>query len=189
MSDADLAGQAIDDCVAFKLLERADLYIAHNAQFDSSWIERRYPPISARAWACSCSEIPWLELGFEGRTQNHLLMQHSLFANAHRAGDDVWSLFQLLSQTRPDPRTGKEETHLQRLLTASATSSVMVEAIGAPFGAKDKLKARQYRWNPDRKIWRKEMAQSDLVAERSWFRIHDLPPFRTENITACERHR
>ena len=189
LSDADLAGQAINDRMAFNLLARADSYLAHNAKFDASWIEKRYPGIAGRPWLCSCAEIPWLELSCEGRAQNHLLVQHGLFANAHRAGDDVWSLFQLLQQSLPDPVTGKEQTHLQRLLDASAQTSFLVEAVKAPYAAKDRLKARQYRWNPDRKIWSKELGQQDLAAERSWYRTQQLPPFRTVPITACERHR
>lgn len=189
LTDADLAGQAINDEMAFRLLDRADCYIAHNARFDAAFIERRYPPISARPWACSCSEVPWLQLGFEGRAQSHLLVQHSMFANAHRAGDDVWSLFQLLQQKRCDPCSKVKRTHLQRLIMASATNSVRVEAVKAPYGAKDRLKARQYCWNPRRKIWSKEMAFADLAAERSWYRQNELPPFRTETVTASERHR
>ena len=189
LSNADLAGQTINDAMAFQLLERAECYIAHNARFNSAWIERRYPPISARAWACSCTEVPWKTLGFDGRAQSHLLVQHNLFANAHRAGDDVWSLFNLLQQSRLDPGGTVERTHLQRLLAASALNSVRVEAVHAPYGAKDRLKARNYSWNPRRKIWTKEMAFADLAAERSWYRQNELPPFRTETVTACERHR
>src|SRR5690606_26525855 len=36
---------------------------------DLAWIEQRYPKLKGRAWACSCSEIDWLKLGYEGRSQ------------------------------------------------------------------------------------------------------------------------
>ncbi|MGB7408907.1 MAG: hypothetical protein WA908_10405 [Pontixanthobacter sp.] len=75
------------------------------------------------------------------------------------------------------------------MLDASAQTSFLVEAVRAPYAAKDRLKARQYRWNPGRKIWSKELGQQNLAAERSWYRVNDLPPFRTSPITACERHR
>lgn len=189
LTDSDLAGKSINDAMAIQLLDRADLLVAHNARFDAAWIERRFPPVAERAWACSCSEIPWLQLGFEGRAQNHLLGQHGWFSSAHRAAADVWSLFHLLQEKRHDPGSTIERTHLQRLLKASSTSSVLVEAVNAPYSAKDRFKARQYRWNPDRKIWFKEMGNDDLAAERSWFRSNELPPFRTVTITACERHR
>ena len=95
-----VAGKSINDGMATSLLDRADLIVAQNAQFDLAWIEQRYPNLTGKAWACSCREIDWLVLGYEGRSQQHLLAQHGWFSNAHRAGDDVWSLFHLLQ-----PRT------------------------------------------------------------------------------------
>ncbi|RDC61354.1 DNA-directed DNA polymerase [Alteripontixanthobacter maritimus] len=184
-----LVGKQINDEMASALIDRADICLAHNAAFDSKWIEQRYPEHRGKAWACSLAEIDWLTLGYEGRAQQHLLVQHGWFSNAHRAGDDVWSLFHLLRQQQAGPGSHPMYTHLQRLLTTSATSTVRVEAVNAPYAAKNRLKARQYRWNPDRKLWTKELAQNDLAAERSWYRTEGLPMFRTVPITAHERHR
>src|SRR5690554_4506715 len=112
LTDADLAGKRINDVAAFGLLDRADCLVAQNARFDAAWIERRYPRLAGRAWACSCADIDWLELGYEGRAQQHLLVQHGWFANAHRAGADVWSLFHLLRQRQADPGGGPVRSHL-----------------------------------------------------------------------------
>lgn len=183
-----LLGKAVNDRAASALIDRADICVAHNASFDAAWIERRFPEHAAKAWGCSLKEIDWLALGYEGRSQQHLLSQAGWFSIAHRAGDDVWSLFHLLRQ-ESDPGSNHSRTHLQRLLHTSAQNTFRVEAVHAPYSAKDSLKARRYNWNAARKIWCKELAQNDLGAERSWFRQQGLPLFRTVPVTANERHR
>jgi DNA polymerase-3 subunit epsilon len=189
LTDADLAGKSIDDNLALALLDRADVIVAHNAAFDVQWVERRYPKITGKAWACSANEIDWLQLGFDGRAQQHLLLQHGWFANAHRAGDDVWSLFHLLRQSRPDAETGEQRTHLSRLLWASQLPTELVEAVNAPFDMKDRLKARGYRWNARKRVWCKELSPVSIRSESAWFASEGLPSFRTRYVTACERHR
>ena len=188
LANHHLVHKQIDDAAAFGFLDRADILIAQNAKFDLAWIEQRYPKLKGKAWACSCSEIDWLRLGYEGRSQQHLLWQHGWFTNAHRAEADVWSLFWLLQQRQRGPGDSPVQTHLQRLLQAAETPTVLVEAIRAPYSAKDKLKARAYRWDAGRRVWCKEMAEEKLAAERSWFRAEGLPLFGAKTMTANERH-
>ena len=189
LANHHLIGHSIDDDQAQGLLERADIMVAHNSQFDARWIEKRYPDIANKPWGCSCRDIDWLKLNYDGRAQQSLLMQAGYFANAHRAGDDVWSLFHLLNQTQRDIGGDEERSHLARVIEAVNTDTVLVEAVHAPYAAKDRLKARSYRWNPDKKVWSKEMREQDLIRERGWFRKMDLPDFRTSVVTALERHR
>ena len=207
LTDADLAGRAIDDEAVARILDRADLLVAHNARFDLQWIERRWPALKGRAWACSCNEIDWSALGFEGRSQHHLLLQHCAFSKAHRAAADVWSLFWLLLQSKPDPDPelevdyganaacestgGRVRTHLQRLLEASDRPSVMVDAVYAPFDSKEKLRARGYRWDARllRRVWWKELPSEAVEFEQAWFARNGLPQPQLTTITARERHR
>ena len=188
LSDEDLCGQAIDDDKVRALLDRADWVAAHNAGFDVQWIDRRYPELRDKPWACSCREIDWPALGLEGRSQPFLLMQHGWFSNAHRAGDDVWSLLQLLQEQRPDP-SGEMQSHFARLLECAAQPSVRVSAHGAPFAAKDALKARGYSWNAQLRVWAKLCAIDEATEEEGWFRQEALPAPRTETVSAVERHR
>jgi DNA polymerase-3 subunit epsilon len=189
LTDAGLKGKAIDDQLASSLLDRADLVVAHNARFDRAWIDRRYREHANKAWACSCHEVDWPELGFEGRNQQHLLMQHGWFANAHRAGDDAWSLLHLLRQERREPSSGKVRSHLARLIERADMPTELVEAVGSPIARKDELKNRGYRWNAKDRVWFTELDPADLPAERAWFSLNGFPPFRSQTITACERHR
>lgn len=184
-----LVGQRIDDAFAVSLLDRADLIVAHNSPFDLGFIERRYPQIAGRAWACSCSEIDWLELGFDGRGQQHLLAQAGWFSSAHRAASDVWSLFWLLQQRRSDPRGGIERTHLARLIEAAETPTVMLQAEGASYSTKDTLKARGYRWNADRRFWQRELPADKIEHEQAWAYRNGLRMLTERAMTAFDRHR
>lgn len=197
LTDADLAGKKIDDEAVRRLLDRADLLAAHNARFDRAWILQRWPELQEKPWACSCSEVPWQSLGFEGRAQHHLLLQHGAFTTAHRAPADVWGLHWLLQQSRPDPDNDEEDygdakrTHLQRLLAASDRQTVRVEAANTPFAKKDLLRARGYSWDAHllRKVWWRELPPEAVEAEQAWFQREGLPAPRLLPITARERHR
>ena len=64
--------------------------IAHHADFDRKFVERRLPDAKGLAWACSCHEIDWQAAGFRGVGLGWLLAQAGYFFNgAHRAGADV----------------------------------------------------------------------------------------------------
>jgi DNA polymerase-3 subunit epsilon len=201
ITDADLAGKTIDDQAVGRLLDRADLLVAHNSRFDLEWILQRWPDLWEKPWACSCNEVPWQALGLDGRSQPFLLQQHGWFSRAHRAPADVWSLFLLLQQSRPDPdredcgdagaSDGSEPTHLQRLLSASDRETIRVEAVNAPFAKKDVLRARGYSWDahPLRRVWWRELLPEAVEAEQLWFRREGLPTPRLMPITARERHR
>lgn len=184
-----LQGQTIDDEFARGLLDRADLIVAHNAKFDAAFIERRYPDLAGKAWACSCSEIDWLKLGFDGRSQSALLAKVGWFSDAHRAAADVWALFWLLQHRQRGPGGGPIRTHLERLIEAAQTPSVMVQAERAPFSKKELLRARGYRWNPDGPFWQIELPPERVEHEKAWGYRSGLPAMTTRTITACERHR
>jgi DNA polymerase III subunit epsilon len=201
LRDADLAGKQIDAEAVVRLLTRADLIVAHNATFDIAWVEKRWPQLAGLPWACSCMEVDWTALGFEGRNQQLLLQQEGWFSSAHRAVGDVWSLFCLLQQMRPDPheardqsgehRDSKMRTHLQRLLDASSRPRVKIMAVGAPFSSRHLLQQRGYRWDADarRKFWWREVKADDVDAELIWFRRNAIPTPRCVPVTAHERHR
>lgn len=184
-----LKGQKINDTFAHGLLDRADLIVAHNSRFDSKFIERRYPDLAGKAWACSCSEIDWLKLGFDGRSQSALLAHAGWFSDAHRAAADVWALFWLLRHRQCDPGGGPVRTHLARLIDAADTPSAIVQAERAPYSKKEMLKARGYRWNPDGPFWQIELPPQKVEHEQAWGYRNGLPTMTTRTVTAHERHR
>jgi len=58
-----VAGHRIDDCVANDLVSRAVLVIAHNADFDRRFLERRLPAFTTKHWACSRFDVAWKAAG------------------------------------------------------------------------------------------------------------------------------
>lgn len=165
ITDADVAGKRIDTDEAVSLITSTTVAIAHNAAFDAPRVERRLPAIAGHAWACSCNEVPWPELGFDGRKLGHLLMQQGIFHHGHRAAVDVWATINLLGSMLPDG-----ETVSAKLIRQAEQPSVRMEATNAPFEAKDALKARGYRWHADRRTWWTEIATADEAAETGWLR-------------------
>lgn len=184
-----LTGTKIPDEQVLGFLSRADLLVSHNAGFEIGFLERRYPGLKDKAWGCSCRDIPWLKLGCDGRAQGHLLMQHGWTSSAHRAGPDVWALFVLLNEARTGWLKGPKPTYLQRLIEASDRTTIMVEARGAPFGKKDQLRARGYRWNAAQKFWEKELEAHKVEHEEAWHYRSGLRAPTLRAMTAHERHR
>ena len=63
ITDATVAGHRIDDCAVHDLLGRVVLVIAHNADFDRRFLERRLPAFATKHWACSRADIDWKARG------------------------------------------------------------------------------------------------------------------------------
>lgn len=115
---------------------------------------------------------------------NHLLLQSGYFNNAHRADDDVWSLFHMLK----GEARGEGRSFLDLLIEKSERETYRLTAHGAPFRMKDALKARGYRWNPDRKAWWIECDYAAYLAEKSWLASNDVFNASAEAIDATRRH-
>lgn len=186
LTDGDVAGRHIDLDRLERRLAAADVRIAHNASFDLAFVERLLPGLAGAAWACSCSEVDWLDLGFDGRSLGYLLNQAGRFNTGHRAMADVVSLLHLLSQ-----ELDNGTTILGRLLERAAQPTLRIEATGAGFDKRSALKARGYRWDSRSRVWWIEIAEADLAAETAWLAaeagVWATP--RTRRITWHERHR
>jgi DNA polymerase-3 subunit epsilon len=59
ITDQMVAGHRIDDRAVNDLLSRVVLVIAHNAEFDRRFVERRLPIFATKHWACSRFDIDW----------------------------------------------------------------------------------------------------------------------------------
>ncbi|GGD59328.1 DNA polymerase III subunit epsilon [Erythrobacter arachoides] len=163
LSDAALSGQRFDDAAIRRALANADLVIAHNAGFDRPFLDQRFPDLTYRAWACSLSQLDWLELGFDGRALGHLVLQNGRFFDGHRAANDVVALTSLLCTA-----VGNGRPILAHLLSRCMSESIRISAIGAPFEAKDLLKRRGYRWDAAKRHWWRELDTDNSAEERAW---------------------
>jgi DNA polymerase-3 subunit epsilon len=102
ITDAMVLDQTIDMPRVRALIEPANLIIAYNASFDRPFCEVLSAIFSAKAWACSNSEIDWTARGYEGTKLGYLINQSGYFHVGHRAVDDCFALLEVLALTRGD---------------------------------------------------------------------------------------
>lgn len=163
ITDDKVRGQRIDETMVADFLGDAVLIVAHNAAFDRPFFEKRFRGFEEKKWACSLAGIAWNELGFKNLRLEELLLKSGYFFEAHRASIDCLALAWLL-HSQPGA--------FASLLEQATKKTVTVQAFGAPFEAKDGLKARGYRWHdgttgPNRHWW-KEIAEDGLAEEKAF---------------------
>ncbi|MDH3646914.1 MAG: 3'-5' exonuclease [Gammaproteobacteria bacterium] len=142
ISDDDVRGHTIDWQRVEKMVQEADLIVAHNAGFDRRFVEARCKSFEHKGWACSMLEIPWRDEGLESSKQEYLAYRFGFFYSAHSAGADTLAGIHLLAQKLPSG-----DTALLALLDSARRTTYRLWAVNSPFEAKTLLKARGYRWN------------------------------------------
>jgi DNA polymerase-3 subunit epsilon len=170
LTDAMVAGRRIDANEVAAFAAPAALVVAHNAAFDRRVLERFCDAFSTKPWACSMSQVNWLQEGFEGLKLSYLASDAGFFYEKHRAVHDCLAALELLA--RPLPRSGRPA--LQELLAQARTPSWRIWAENAPFDLKDALKARGYRWNgeagPAPRAWYVDVLEADREAELAFLK-------------------
>ena len=148
IDDSMVLGQRIDDARVAELVQAADLIVAHNAGFDRPFVEARLPVFATRAWNCSFAGIDWKAQGSGSAKLEFLAHERGWFYDAHRALVDCHALLQVLATPLKNGQSG-----LQQLLQGASNTRYKLRATGAPFEAKDALKARGYRWDNENRVW------------------------------------
>ena len=167
ITDADVKGKRIDDGLVQRMLDGADLVVAHNAGFDRPFVERRFPAFAAYDWACSFADIPWKALGRSSAKLESLAQDAGWFYDAHRAEMDCHALLSVLAAPLPDA----SGTGLAVLMQAARQTQYRLQATHAPFDAKDRLKSRGYRWNAEQRVWHTRLPdEASLRQEIAWLR-------------------
>lgn len=145
ITDAMVAGQRIDVNAVRALVDRSSLVIAHNASFDRPFLERLSGAFGLKPWACSMSQVEWIDEGHEGVKLAYLAAGAGFFYDRHRAVHDCRAAIELLAA--PLPLSGVPA--MQKMLEKARRPSWRIWAENSPFDLKDVLKARGYRWNGD----------------------------------------
>ena len=191
ITDEMVAGQRIDDHAVDDLLNRVVLVIAHNADFDRRFLEKRLPGVSTKHWACSRSDIDWKAEGIRSSTLEFVAYSLGFFHDGHRAASDCRATVHALAQTLP----GTGRLALQALLEQARRPTWRLSAKNAAIEKKDVLKARNYSWSPGvsgrPKCWYRDVANADKAAEVSWLRQDVMGPDQAVwalRITATERY-
>lgn len=183
ITDEMVAGQAFDDDRVNALAQQAALVIAHNAAFDRTFVERRFPQFANLAWACSLTQINWQAERITARSLEYLLYKCGGWCiNAHRALEDAEGLLGLLLGQLPVSGTPIFKALLER---AHETTS-RVYAVGAPFDTKDMLKQRGYRWNDGStggcKAWWRDVPQEAEREELAYLAEEIYPGGNTKSV-------
>jgi DNA polymerase-3 subunit epsilon len=180
-----VAGQRIDDDHVAAVVREANLIVAHNANFDRRFLERRLPIFQAKAWACSRNDVPWEEHGFASTKLEWLAYKLcGMFYEAHHADSDCYMAVHLLASRLPSG-----ELVMSRLLRSARQTTVRLAAVGAPYEMKDVLKRRGYRWNDGTdgmpRAWWKTLPEPHADAELEWLSTEVYPTA----IYRCVRNR
>lgn len=157
-----VAGLTFPDDQIIPYFQDVSLIVAHNANFDRGFFDKRFPALAAMPWACSIAEVDWSEFGFEGNKLLLLLFQAGYFYGAHRANIDCIATLRLF-QDNPEA--------FKQLFTSASQKTIRIRAHHAPYSVKDDLKGRGYKWDGKRKStahWWTDVPESELEAETAW---------------------
>ena len=92
-----LKGKTVDLNRISELGTQCEFFIAHNAQFDRSFVG-----MTQRPWYCSMRGIDWKGHGYTSMALQRLLKRHGIEpGEAHRANADVRAAIELLSRKSP----------------------------------------------------------------------------------------
>jgi DNA polymerase III subunit epsilon len=165
ITDDMVQGQHIDTAAVEAFAARAKLVIAHNAAFDRPFVERQWKVFETKPWADSMSQVHWYDEGIGTQKQELIALCLGFFYDAHRAENDCLALLHILSQSLP----ASGQPALKPLLDHAMVDDARIWAIGAPFAAKDVLKARGYRFssgsNGQPKAWHITVLADELEQE------------------------
>ncbi len=132
------------------LIAPAGVIIAHRAEFD-----RQFVPDLGKIWVCSKVDVSW----GDGRRGDHLVqLALSLglgVASAHRAMADVDTLARILT------RVAERGQDLEALLRQAMRPKQRFVSL-APYEERETVKANGFLWNPDKKVWWRDMPPEDI---------------------------
>jgi DNA polymerase-3 subunit epsilon len=183
ITDEMVAGRAFDDEQVNALAENATLVIAHNAAFDRTFVEKRFPRFTGLSWACSMTQIDWQAERISARSLEYLLFKCGGWCiNAHRAMDDAEGLLGLLLGYLPVSGV----PIFKALLAKAGETTSRVYAVGAPFDTKEILKQRGYRWNDGSaggcKAWWRDVPRDAEQAELAFLAAEIYPGGNTRSV-------
>ena len=163
ITDDIVAGHSIDWESVSRVLNQADIIVAHNASFDRSFMDRYLPLSQDKVWVCSVSDINWPERGFGARGQEILCIWHGFYYESHRAMSDVDALIHLVTHEAKE-----SDNAVLELIANAAKPTYKIAALNSPFQTKDILRSRRYRWDPQNRYWWKNLVLDEIDTEKEW---------------------
>ncbi len=187
ITDDIVAGHSIDWESVSRVLNQADIIVAHNASFDRSFMDRYLPLSQDKVWVCSVSDINWPERGFGARGQEILCIWHGFYYESHRAMSDVDALIHLVTHEAEELDNAALE-----LIANAEKPTYKIAALNSPFETKDILKSRRYRWDPQNRYWWKNLVLDEIDTEKEWMADNIYNghfPGRVDEIGLTDKHK
>lgn len=102
----NLKGKCLDKERIINLIEKTDMFFAHNASFDRKFLDRLFPTVYYKQWYCTMDGISWLNKGFASKKLEELLKANNIENEQnHRALSDAKAILSLISKI--DNSTGE----------------------------------------------------------------------------------
>lgn len=139
----------------FAMSKSADVFVAHNAEFDSKKMlgDTRFP-LASLPWLCTMSDFKWPLATREQGSLISLALDHGIgVASAHRALTDCRLIAALFDRM----------TDLQAMFAVAMRPKALFQAL-VPFERKDEAKAAGFKWNGIDRTWTRQMAIEDATA-------------------------
>lgn len=170
ITDSDLVNQVLDLKEIENILSSSHLLVAHNARFDRPFLDQISETSRSKVWGCSIEYIDWNANGFFSKTLELLSAYNGFFTHSHRALNDAQALLHLLTKSGKSGRP-----YFFEVISNARLARSIVFATNAPYDNRTLLKKRNYRWNPELRVWSKNLETRLCDAEVSWLEEHVYP--------------
>ena len=145
---------------------QSDYLIAHNADFDKQWLITKGHDYSYRPyeknWLCTLNDFVWPHNHKPSNLITTALNHGIGVTKAHRALSDCQLIAELFDRT-------EDLQGLFELAFARANEPRYLVIAQVSFDQKDLAKSAGFHWNPDGKLWTKELRESDICSQqKSW---------------------
>lgn len=191
VTDRDVAGTRFDEARIIEDIERSVVFVCHDAASQRAALERRFPMLQDKWFACAEREMDWRVYGASCKALEFLAFAvGGFFYSGSRALVEAQVLMDLLARKGPD---GAQL--LKVLMDRSRRPAWRVWAKDSPLEARDALEARGYKWNdgtdPVRPLmtWWKATEALDIELEFLATQIYGAAvTIPIEKITGRERY-
>jgi len=147
-----------------EILSISQLCVAHNASFDRAFLDRYLEKSKTKVWACSISDINWIDRGFTNSKLELLSYWHGFYYESHRAMNDVDAMIHLL--THPHYKNKKPIAEL--IKNARKIQCRMLVKFNYNKELVNLIKSKRYFFNGETKEWSKVIIEEDLENEKLW---------------------
>ena len=141
----------------FGMVQKSEYLIAHNANFDKHW---QLVSHFDKHWLCTLNDFIWPRNSKPTNLITTALNHGIGVTKAHRALSDCQLIAELFDRT-------EDLQGLFELAIARSNEPRYVVFAQVSFEKKDLAKSAGFYWNPDGKLWTKELRESDLNIESS----------------------